>query len=279
MKGARLITGAALALAAFAGQTARPEAPPGAVARLGSRHILAAEIEPSPADVERVARLKQGEALEQWRRVVRLAALERVLMSGLSLQFLAAMGRTVSDAEIGSLAAYLDRAPKRHQEEFSRQRADIQRQLGAPGLTPERRESLTRLLDTLEQAGRKMRDLEARQAVVPQAQQAAAQRKVAEETARTWKFHQALYHKYGGRVIFQQAGLESLDGLMAFLADCRKARRYEILDPAYASAFSSLEQYAARPHTAAGKEQADFYFAKPWWERSEQEMRQAGLLE
>lgn len=282
MRGGRIATGAVLALAAFAGQSAGPSAPAGAVARLGTRYVLAQDIEPSTAHVQQAAKTKTGAALEEWRRGARQAALERLISDHLSSQFLKEMGLVVSEAEIQSMRAYLERSQSMPDEEISRHRAELQEQLRDPNLPPQRRESLTRALEKLQQLDKSLTESMARRQALERANPRmteSAGRKVAEETVRQWRFHRALYQKYGGRVIFQQAGFEPLGALVAFMEDCRKARRYEILDPAYAQVFSSLDQYASRPHTEVDKAHADFYFAKPWWERSEEELRRAGFRE
>jgi hypothetical protein len=89
---------------------------------------------------------------------------------------------------------------------------------------------------------------------------------------KAWKFNKALYVKYGGRVIFQQAGYEPIDAYKQFLEEHQKNKSYEILDPAYKNIFSKMNDYFAMPHQYMKKEDADQYFEKSWWDPTFQKM-------
>ncbi|MCZ6863880.1 MAG: hypothetical protein O7I42_27125, partial [Alphaproteobacteria bacterium] len=82
---------------------------------------------------------------------------------------------------------------------------------------------------------------------------------------RQWKVNKALYVKYGGRVIFQQAGFEPVDAYRTFAAELEERNAVEILDPSFPAPFSRLREYLDMPHQYMPKEDADRYFEKPWW--------------
>jgi hypothetical protein len=47
-------------------------------------------------------------------------------------------------------------------------------------------------------------------------------RQIAQQFVKSWKINKALYAQYGGRVIFQQAGVEPLDAYRDFLKEQEK---------------------------------------------------------
>lgn len=55
-------------------------------------------------------------------------------------------------------------------------------------------------------------------------------REFAGRFVQSWKINKALYEKYGGRVIFQQAGAEPLDAYRDFLKEQEKKGAFQILD-------------------------------------------------
>lgn len=88
---------------------------------------------------------------------------------------------------------------------------------------------------------------------------AQAEREVAAAMAGQWKINKLLYGEYGGRIIFQQAGLEPLDAYGAFLDYIRNEGRLEIVDPAYQDAFAPMDAYLAAEHNFLSREEEDIY--------------------
>ena len=80
-----------------------------------------------------------------------------------------------------------------------------------------------------------------------------------------WKFNQGLYRKYGGRVVFQQAGYEPLDGHKAFMEGLKTSGAYTIIDPAYQDLFKETDEYFTKHHEFVEQADADEYFSSPWW--------------
>jgi hypothetical protein len=69
---------------------------------------------------------------------------------------------------------------------------------------------------------------------------------VAKHFVEAWKFNKALHKKYGGRIIFQQAGLEPLDAYRDWLRDEEKAGRFQLHDSKWKDAF--WEYYKPKYH-------------------------------
>lgn len=249
-------------------------APGPAVARVGAQRILASELEPS-ARAEEMARQRDPRFdREVWLREQRRQALEGKVWTLLSEAFLKEVGMQPTAAEVESLARYLGAVSDKQSKMMAEHRVKLEAEMRAPGTSADRRRELS---ERIQQIGKTQGTLEqhARQgaadpAVAKMMQE--SRRQVAEHSVRQWKLNKALYERYGGRVIFQQAGLEPLDAMQAFLDESRKQKRYEILDPAYADIFAELRRYAAQKHTEMPRSEADFYFAQPWWERSPEEM-------
>ena len=77
--------------------------------------------------------------------------------------------------------------------------------------------------------------------------------------------NKALYEKYGGRVIFQQAGYEPVGAYAAMIAEAERGRAVEILDPSFPRPFARMKKYLKMGHNYLPKEAGDEYFATPWW--------------
>ncbi len=85
-----------------------------------------------------------------------------------------------------------------------------------------------------------------------------------------WKLNRALYEKYGGRVIFQQAGLEPLDAYQKWLEDEERAGNFSIDDPHWREAF--WEYYKPRYHHFAKLPDP---FKAPFWSRPQEDAAKA----
>lgn len=83
-----------------------------------------------------------------------------------------------------------------------------------------------------------------------------------------WKMNKALYEKYGGRVIFQQAGIEPVDAYRAQLKDIREKGGLQILKPAYKDVFLDFERYLDMGHNYLN-DNGDKYFDRPYWQTTD----------
>jgi hypothetical protein len=76
-----------------------------------------------------------------------------------------------------------------------------------------------------------------------------------------WKFNRALYRKYGGTVIWQQAGIEAVGAMRAWLEEHEKAGHFQILDPEMQDEF--WRYYRREDHPFQIKDEDPFKLA-PW---------------
>ena len=90
------------------------------------------------------------------------------------------------------------------------------------------------------------------------------EREVAQQFVQAWKINKALYEKYGGRVIFQQAGMEPLDACRDFLKEQEKKGAFRIIDKELEGQFWLYFTNDAM-HTFCSKENGAEAFRTPWW--------------
>jgi hypothetical protein len=92
-----------------------------------------------------------------------------------------------------------------------------------------------------------------------------SERKRSRQWVARWKVNKALYDKYGGRVIFQQAGIEPIDAYRDYLNDIKSKGGLKILKPVYADVFDEFERYLDMGHNYLDQSD-DRFFARPYWE-------------
>lgn len=89
-------------------------------------------------------------------------------------------------------------------------------------------------------------------------------RRMAQHFVTSWKINKALYAKYGGRVIFQQAGVEPLDAYRDFLREQEKKGAFQILDKQHEAGFWRYFTNDAM-HTFYNKDDGAKFINTPWW--------------
>lgn len=182
---------------------------------------------------------------------------------------------TPTDTEITSQIEGHQRMRLRLDAERVQQRAALIAELKSPSLTEARRNAAQQHLDTLNQ----LAEFDARRAQelrdpAQRKMQQEAERRVAEYWVRQWKLNQALYREFGGRIIFQQAGWEPIDAYRKLLDQAEASKAFVVHDPAMRVA---VYRYFEHKFVYADEAKARFYFEKPYWERTPEEMKVGGL--
>ncbi len=180
-----------------------------------------------------------------------------------------------TEAEIASNVESHRRMKVRLDAEQVQQRAALIEELKSPGLTEARRKDAQQYLDTLNRLAEfdAKRAQELRDPAMRKINET-AERSVAEHWVRAWKLNQALYREYGGRIVFQQAGWEPIDAYRKVLDQYAAKKAFVVHDPALRAAVYS---YFEHKFIYADESKAKFYFEKPWWERTREEMKAAGF--
>ena len=147
--------------------------------------------------------------------------------------------------------------------ESEREKSRLVKELKSQSLTVEQRKEKQSELEMAEEALRTQRETrEGAQQMEKQLQPML--RKMALQQVRTWKINQALFKKYGGRVIFQQAGVEPLDAYREFLEDQQKKGAFRIMDKAAEASFWKYFTNDAM-HTFLSKDEGEKMMEKPFW--------------
>lgn len=180
-----------------------------------------------------------------------------------------------TDAEIRSHIESHRRMKLRLDAERARRRAALIAEIESPNTNEARRRAAQQELNTLSQTAEfdAAREQEARDPAQRAIQQA-SERRVAEHWVRQWKLNQALYREFGGRLVFQQGGAEPIDAYRKLLERYEANKALVFRDPAWrAAVYSYFDHQFVFVDDAAAR----FYFEKPWWERTPEQMKAAGF--
>lgn len=178
-------------------------------------------------------------------------------------------------AEIDSQIAGHKRMKARSDAERVRQREALIAELGSSNLTARRRAEAQQHLDLINRLAEfeAKRETELRDPA-QQKMQEEAERRVAEHWVKQWKLNQALYREFGGRIVFQQAGWEPIDAYRELLEQQEAGGAVVVRD---ATLRAAVYSYFQHNFVYADEAKARFYFEKPYWERTPEEMKAAGF--
>lgn len=180
-----------------------------------------------------------------------------------------------TEAEIVSQIEGQRRMKARSDAERARQREALVVELKSPSVSEKRRKQARQHLDLLIKLAEfdAKREAELRDPAMHKIQ-LESERRVAEHWVRQWKLNQVLYREFGGRIIFQQAGWEPIDAYRKLLDRYAAKKAFVVHDPELRTAVYS---YFEHKFVYADDAKARFYFEKPYWERTPEEMKAAGF--
>lgn len=147
-----------------------------------------------------------------------------------------------------------------------RRQQDLNRlveELKNPSLTGSEREKKEARLERLERMLKYLAKVE-KEAAEDEEQTRATKRDAARRVVQSWKINRALYQKYGGRVAFQQAGVEPLDGYRDFLKEQQRKGNFRILDKTCSASFWGYFTNDSI-HSFYSKEEGAKFINTPWW--------------
>lgn len=180
-----------------------------------------------------------------------------------------------TEAEIDSQIEGHRRIAARLDAERVQQREALMAELKSTNLSEARRKAAQQHLDTLNRLAEfdGWRAQELREPAHQKIQQE-SERRVAAHWVRQWKLNQALHREFGGRIIFQQAGWEPIDAYRKLLEQAEAKKQLVVSDPVWRAA---VYRYFEHHFVYADEVKARFYFEKPYWERTPEEMKAAGF--
>lgn len=164
-----------------------------------------------------------------------------------------------TEKELNAFIIKMEEKKKQHRIKFEQDREKLLKELKSTALSVQDRKKKESQLETIE------RILKADCQVKEQTKGMEEQwRPIAQQVIRMWKVNKALYAKYGGRVIFQQAGVEPIDTYRDFLREEEKKGTFQIFDKNYDTSFWRYFTNDAM-HTFYSKEDGAKFINIPWW--------------
>lgn len=178
-------------------------------------------------------------------------------------------------AEIESHLQHHRRFQQEDKIRREKERERLTKELRSSDLTEARRKQAQQHLETLDRLEEhEARITEERRDPAREKMWQESERRVTEFWVKRWKINQALYREFGGRIIFQQAGWEPIDAYRKLLEQYEAKKAFVVHDRTLRDA---VYGYFKLNFVYADESKAKFYFEKPYWERSEAELKAAGF--
>jgi hypothetical protein len=168
-----------------------------------------------------------------------------------------------TDGEIDNFILKTEEKGRQNLLKFESDRKKLAKELKTSILTERERKEKESRLQQIEKILKMTREMEERSKGMEE-QLRPIKRKSARMFVKRWKVNKALFAKYGGRVIFQQAGPEPLDAYRDFLKEQEKKGAFQILDEKYKNAFWRYFTDDAM-HTFYDKDDGAKLINTPWW--------------
>jgi hypothetical protein len=244
------------------------------VAEVFGKSVYEDDLVPPKMDAEQKAKFSPAEH-KAWYERTREEALRNLVWSSVFADFAQKRKIEPTQAEIDSQIREHGRFKSEDKVRREKQREELIVELKSPGLSDARRKQAQQHLETLNS----LRDHDARmekERSDPAAEKMwqDSERRVAAVWVKQWKVNQALFREFGGRIIFQQAGWEPIDAYRSLLDQYKAEKRFVVNDPSLQEA---VFRYFRHKFVYADEKKAKFYFERPYWERTQEEMRAAGF--
>lgn len=168
-----------------------------------------------------------------------------------------------TDAELDAFLAKTEEKEQLAQARFEADRDRLQLELQAATLAESDRKEKESQLQTIESILKSTREMQEMSQGMAE-QMRPIKRQMAQQFVKSWKINKALFEQYGGRVIFQQAGVEPLDAYRDFLQEQQKKGAFQILDKQYEASFWRYFTDDSM-HKFYKKEDGAKFINSPWW--------------
>jgi hypothetical protein len=227
--------------------------------------------------IDRMKTKLDPDAFDIWFARAREEALRSTVWTALFSNYPGATHVDATPAEINLFIVYarnlrMERRARR-QMEYSK----LTEELKNPALTEARRKTIEKYLEGSTAWLDRFDQLE-RERVDPKRAKirAGLDERAAEVAVEKWKLNQLIFREFGGRIAFGRDGWEPYDAFRKLAEREEKNKNVQFQDPLMREAF-----FATFSHDFhyADEKQAQFYFEKPYWERTIEEMRNAGFKE
>jgi hypothetical protein len=172
-----------------------------------------------------------------------------------------------TEEELNAFVLKLEDQQRQHRIEMAADRDKLKAELKSSSLSDREREQKASRLKTIESI-LKIRRVTKEQTKGVGEQVPPMMRRLAQRFVTPWKTNKALYDRYGGRVIFQQAGFEPLDAYREFLKEQEKKGAFQIIDKQYEPEFWRYFTNDVM-HTFCKKDDGAKFINTPWWTTEE----------
>ncbi len=189
--------------------------------------------------------------------------LSSLIVGPLLEQYAKEKGIEPTSEELDALVRKADEIGKQQQIRRLEEKDKLIEELKKPTLAGGEREKKEARLKTLERLLTFEAKVE-RESLENEEQVRATKRDAARSVVQSWKINQALYRKYGGRVAFQQAGVEPLDAYRDFLKEQERKGNFRIIDKTCSASFCGYFTNDAI-HSFYSKEEGAKFINTPWW--------------
>ena len=244
------------------------------MAEILGKAIYEDDLVPPKVDTEQKTKLSRAEH-KAWYTRTREEALRNLVWSSVFADFAQKRNIEPTPAEIDSQIREQKKFMAADKVRREKHREELIAELRSPGLSDDRRQQAQQYLDTLNS----LRDHDARMEKersdpAREKMWQDSERRVGAVWVKQWKVNQALFREFGGSIIFQQAGWEPIDAYRLLLDQYKASKGFVIHDPSLQEA---VYRYFQHKFVYADEKKAKFYFDRPYWERTQEEMRTAGF--
>lgn len=244
------------------------------VAEILGKTVYEEDLVPPKADAEQKAKLSPADH-RAWHERTREETLRNLVWSAVFADYAQKRKIEPMPAEIDSQIRAQKKFMAQDKVRREKQREELIDELKSPGLTEARRKHAQQYLDTLNSLRDHDRRIEQERKDPERAKMwQDSEQRVSRVWVKQWKVNQALYREFGGRIIFQQAGWEPIDAYRTLLDQYKANKGFVVHDPLLQEAVYSYFQFK---FVYADEKKAKFYFEKPYWERTQEEMKAAGF--
>ena len=168
-----------------------------------------------------------------------------------------------TEAELDAFVKKTEEMRKQQQVDFKKDRKRLTQELNSPSLTDKEKQEKAERLKTIESILKSTKEQEEKTKGMEEKMRTMT-RNMAHHFVKTWKINKSLYEKYGGRIIFQQAGVEPLDAYRQFLKEQEKKKAFQILNKNYEASFWKYFVNDSM-HTFYSKDDGAKFMKTPWW--------------
>lgn len=235
----------------------------GIIAVILGKEIRDNDISPDKKALEQMKSKMTDSQFDAWLHKYQVDKLKQLIGDALIKRFLKEEDIKPTDEEIKNFVSKSTEKEEKLLKQRIEMREKILNQLKSPDLSSSERERLNSQLQTIE-SSLKTDEWRKQFAKDNPARDQEVKHKVAEQFIRAWKIKKYLYDKYGGRVIFQQAGPEPIDAYRKFLKEHEQNGSFQIIDESFIAPF--WDYYINdKIHNFLTNEEGIKAMTTPWW--------------